>query len=292
MLVFVGFVGAFPTDFWSFKLNMKFFSPCKKLMVATAAIIVAHSAQAVVLYEDNFSGTAGSIVPTPTTGRFPNLVDYNNNRYQGSNNQPSIDGSGRFYSTNGGGAISLALPTLSSGDIIKITLDMVTSTTNASGYIIAGFTALPETFGTTNSGVLSAGLSGNGRLRVGSGTSNSNIYISSGANLNDSGVVLSGGTYTSALTTFVMTYNTGTGAISITFDNDNISPYTWNGSYLAALSDLKYFTIQFNGMAASNAAYVDYLKVEVIPEPSTFALLFGGLGSVMLVARKRRQAAC
>lgn len=249
--------------------------------------VSANAVEAAVIYEDNFSGSAGSIVntATPASSRQPNLVDYAGNRYQGVNSQPTINGSGRAYSTNGGGAVSLALPSLTSGDVITITIDMVTSTTNVSGYIIAGFTKQANTI--TSQGVLSAGLSGNGRLRVGSGTDTGNVFLS-GAN--DSGAVLSSGTWTSPLTTFVMTYNTGTGGLSINFDNDSISPYSWSGTVAASLADLQFFTFQFNGMAASSAAYVDYMKVEItpVPEPSVYALLFGGLGFVLFMSRRRR----
>lgn len=260
------------------------------LALASVAVLSANAAQAAVIYEDNFTGSTGSIVntTTPSLSRQPNLVDYSGNRYQGVNSQPTLDGLGHAYSTNGGGAVSLALPSLTSGDIITITMDMVTSTTNVSGYIIAGFTKAANTI--TSQGVLSAGLSGNGRLRVGSGTGTGDVYLST---TNDTGAVNTGGTWTSALTTFVMTYNTGTGALSINFDNSAISPYSWSGTVLTSLADLQYFTFQFNGMASTNAAYVDYLKVEVtpVPEPSVYALLFGGLGFVFLMSRRRR-ASC
>jgi hypothetical protein len=55
------------------------------------------------------------------------------------------------------------------------------------------------------------------------------------------------------------------------------------------LSAFSNFSLQFQGQTLgldTNPSYVDYLRVEVVPEPSTFAMLLGGLGTMVL--RRRR----
>lgn len=274
--------------------------PIRSLYCAVALCLAIGQANAVLLYEDDFSGAAGSIVNigNPSLSRQPNLVNTDDARYQGVNNQPSINATnGYAYSTNGGGAVSLALPSLAFGDVITLTLTMRTITNQAAGYVIAGFTK--EANSLTSQGVVSAGLSGDGRLRVGTGTNTTSAYLSTS---NDSGVVLSNSIYTSPLTTFVMTYTVGTGALQVSFDNDSISPYVWNGTVAASIEDLKFFTFQFNGANNQNnvptgtpantyTSNVDYLSVDVqpIPEPQAVVLILGGLGLFFVIRRARHR---
>lgn len=268
---------------------MKILTPLHRSLFLGAALLATTSLNAAVIYEDNFSGAAGSIVntTTPSLSRKPNLVNTLDSSYQGSNTQPSTNGSGQAYSTNGGGGISLLLPEISSGDVITITLQMTTVMTSASGWLMTGFTSAASTFGA--SGQLSTGLSGNGRFRAGTGTSSSNLALTS---TNDSAVtsstVGSTTTYTSALTTYVMTYNTASGLLNVSFSNASMgSPYTWSTTTMATVADLNYFTIQWNGGGTST---IDYMKLEVVPEPGTVALFALGAGGVVFLSRRKRPA--
>lgn len=182
-------------------------------------------------------------------------------------------------------AATFSLPTLTVSDTLTLTLTVRPSGTNFIGF---GFTS------GSNQYVIN-----NGRGWVfyqGLGAANQNIQIFKGAGATQQ--IYSAPLTNPALnfdaslpTTFQYTYSASTQRLSLSATNGSSSSTLLNNSDVSSipLSGFSNFALQFQGQTLgsdTNPGYVDYLRVEVVPEPSTFAMLLGGLGTMVL--RRRR----
>jgi hypothetical protein len=94
-------------------------------------------------------------------------------------------------------------------------------------------------------------------------------------------------------TTFQYTYSASAKTLSINATNGTNSSTLLNNADVSTipLSAFSNFSLQFQGQVLSaepNPAYVDSLRVEVVPEPTTYAMLLCGLGAMTALSRRRR----
>jgi hypothetical protein len=174
---------------------------------------------------------------------------------------------------------------LTVSDTLTLTLTVRPS---GSGFLGFGFTP--------NSGqyVINNGYAWTYYEGLGSGNPNIQIFNGSGT---------AGATYYAPLTnpalnfdaslptTFQYTYSASTQKLSLSAVNGSSTSTLLNNADVSSipLSAFSNFSLQFQGQTLgsdTNPSYVDYLRVEVVPEPSTFAMLLGGLGTMVL--RRRR----
>ncbi len=186
-------------------------------------------------------------------------------------------------------AASFSLPTLTVSDTLSLTITLRPSGANFTGF---GFNPNPAT------GPLPY-LTQNGYGWVyyeGLGANTPNIQIFKGAST-------AGAIYFAPLThpalnfdaslptTFQYTYSASAKTLSLSAVNGNSTSTLLNNADVSTipLSSFSNFALQLQGQTLdsdTNPSYVDYLRVEVVPEPSTFAMLLGGLGTMVL--RRRR----
>ena len=186
-------------------------------------------------------------------------------------------------------AASFSLPTLTVSDTLSLTITLRPSGANFTGF---GFNPNPATGASpylTQNGygwVYYEGLNG--------GTPNIQIF---------KGASTAGAIYFATLdnpalnfdaslpTTFQYTYSASAKTLSLSAVNGNSTSTLLNNADVSTipLSSFSNFSLQLQGQTLdsdTNPSYVDYLRVEVVPEPSTFAMLLGGLGTMVL--RRRR----
>jgi len=188
-------------------------------------------------------------------------------------------------------AASFSLPTLTVSDTLSLSI-----TLRPSGQYFTGFGFNPNP-ATGQSPYLTQ--NGYGWVYfegLGAGSENPNIQIFKGAST--AGAIYAASLTHPALnfdaslpTTFQYTYSASTQTLSLSAVNGSSTSTLLNNADVSTipLSAFSNFSLQFQGQtlgSATNPGYVDYLRVEVVPEPSTFAMLLGGLGTMVL--RRRR----
>lgn len=256
---------------------------------AALALLATNAAQATVIYQDDFSGTAGSQLQ----GRSPNLVNTTGNTYTtlAPTNQLQINGSGWLGTTGSGGVAWLALPAISLGDTITLTVSLRPESTT-SNFIAIGFS--DGTSDLISKGTAWALLRGGGAANAGQ------VLVRSGNGTN--GVLYNPGTQEptwggSSPSTMTLIYNTGTGNLQAKLGAatlfNGIIDYNGVTDTPAPLSALTHVSIQWlseNSLSSGSPGYVDSLQVDVVPEPSTTALLVAGAVCVGVLLRRKNMA--
>ncbi len=251
------------------------------------ALLLPLTSQAAVIYQDDFAGTAGSLL----NGRSPNVTNTTGNTYTATSTL-EVNGSGRAVITSGSGFASIALPTINLSDTITITAS-IRPQNNASSdnWIGLGFgsSAAAMTTSGTAWAILRGGFThaNQGRVSIFSGNNTAGqVYGSSAQEPTWGG---------SSPSTMTLTYVVGTGNLTVALGAatlfDGIIDYGGVADTAAPLSALSQFTIQWNNQDVSTnptPGFVDSYSLEIIPEPSSFALLAGGLVALVALRRRRR----
>lgn len=226
-----------------------------KLFPATilcTSIVLASTVRADVIFEDAFTGATG----TPLNTREPDIINQTGASYQGSA-APRLMANRAV--TVGNGCVSLPIPALKNGDVIRLSAEVRTSGENVFGYIGLGFTETAEGR-LSHEGQLWTNIMNGGFARVWQGPAEPR---GAGVPLySDSAVVAdtSGGS-----SQVEFSYDTATQKLVVGIDGYNI----FDGSIdFESPEKLKYLVIQFNEVNTSSsgqesAAYIDNLTLSV-----------------------------
>jgi len=248
-----------------------------------------------LIYEDDFSANPGALAGRTTATGFGNWTV--SGIYNGGNTNVFQVGGGQItINTNlpvDYHAASFALPALGATDILSLSITLRPSGPNFTGF---GFNPVPATGSTpflTQNGygwVYYEGLNGgNPNIQIFTGASTAGpIYF---AFLNNPALNFDA----SLPTTFQYTYSAAAKTLSLSAVNGTNSSTLLNNANVSSipLSAFSNFALQFQGQALGtdlNPAFVDYLKVSVIPETSTFtclAMLLCALGAMTALRRRR-----
>jgi len=256
------------------------------VVLAALFLHVSSNLCSALIYEDNFSANPGPLSGRTTATGFGAWTT-SDSAFQVGSGQITIN-------TNlpvDYHAASFALPALGATDILSLSITLRPSGPNFTGF---GFNPNPATGP-------SPYLTQNGYGWVyyeGLGGGTPNIQIFTGAST-------AGPLYFAELTnpalnfdaslptTFQYTYSVAAQTLSLIATNGTSSSTLLNNANVSTipLSSFSNFSMQFQGQTLgsdTNPAYVDYLKVAVVPEPSTFAMLLCGLGAMTALCRRRR----
>ena len=237
--------------------------------LAAAALFLANTGNATVIYLDNFGGTVG----TNIDGRTPDVTDTTGFTYVATNGGSPlvVDGGGRVVSINGEGAMNIALPTITSDQVITITLQLRPQQASVDNWIAVGLKA--DTTGNQLSNGTAWALLG-GFPAEGAGSAQVFSGDATAGPLFSANPVASAGL--SKVSTLTLVYNTTTGNLKVDLSSINGSATLFNGiiSYggtantPAPLSAVQALGVQWFKQNTSNggvadAGYVDSLKVDV-----------------------------
>ena len=242
-----------------------------------------------VIYEDNFSANPGALNGRATASGFGNWTT-SDSAFQVGSGQITINSNTPVDYH----AASFSLPTLTTNDTLSLSITLRPSGPNFTGF---GFNPNPAT---GPSPYLTQ--AGYGWVYYeGLGASTPNIQIFTGAST-------AGALYFAALTnpalnfdaslptTFQYTYSAVAKTLSLIATNGTSSSTLLNNADVSSipLSAFGNFSMQFQGQTLGSdsfPSYIDSLRVEVIPEPTTYAMLLCGLGAMtaMTVLRRRRR---
>jgi hypothetical protein len=256
------------------------------VVLAAVSPHVSDNLYGAVVYEDTFSANPGALNGRTTASGFGNWTT-SDSAFQVGSGQITINSNTPVDYH----AASFALPTLTGSDTLSLTITVRPSGANFTGF---GFNPNPATGPTPY-------LTQNGYGWVyyeGLGAATPNIQIFKGAST-------AGAIYFAALTnpalnfnaslptTFQYTYSASAKTLSLTAVNGTSSSTLLNNADVSTipLSAFSNFSLQFQGQTLgsdTNPAYVDYLKVEVVPEPTTYAMLLCGLGAMTALRSRRR----
>jgi hypothetical protein len=245
----------------SYEMNLKLKSV---LLVAGLCL----SAQATVVYQDDFTGVAGSLL----NGRAPDTVNTGGNVYTASTAlklSTNASATGWAISTNGAGYAAIAMPTLTVNDTVIMTAVLRPRNSSANNWM--GF------------GLQSADTNGVGTI----GTAWA--YLRGGVRLNEGQVAIFSGpgavsnTYTTVTTpesgyqginpsTMKITYAVSNGYMKVELGANTV----WDGlidyggvDTPAPLTAIDHFGFAWNSQltdTSTTPGYFDSIKVEVIPE--------------------------
>jgi len=235
-----------------------------------------------LVYEDTFSADPGSLNGRTTASGFGNWTT-TDGAFQVGSGQITIDSNTPVNYH----AATFALPTLTASDTLSLTITVRPSGQNFTGF---GFTPGSDQY-VINSGygwVYYEGLgaaSPNIQIFTGQGTAGPIYY----ATLTNPALDFDA----SLPTTFQYTYSASAQTLSINATNGTKSSTLLNNAVVSSipLSAFSNFALQFQGQTLgsdSNPAFVDYLKVEVVPEPTTYVMLLCGLGAMTAWRSRRR----
>jgi len=243
------------------------------------------SAQAAIIYQDDFSGTAGSLL----NGRAPNVVNTTGNTYTAAS-VLELNGSGRAVSSNGGGYASIALPAVTEDDVVV--MEAVFRPRSSNDNWMAFGLAKESAADLTNHGTAWVNLRGGphangGRVTVFSGNATSGQLYQT-ATPPEAG--WAGATDPS---TMKITYTVKTGNMKVELGANTVFEglidYNGVADTPAPLSAIDHFTLQWSGQDLSTSAtpgYFDSVTVSVIPEPATIGML--GLGTLVTLGIRRK----
>jgi len=256
-------------------------------VLAALSLYISGNLYGAFVYEDNFSANNGALNGRTTATGFGNWTvsdDYSpgdRSQFQVGNGTITINSNTPVEWH----AATFALPTLTANDTISLSIT-IRPAAPAAGFIGFGFTPNANQF-VLNSGygIVYTESSAGPNIQIFEGPSTGiQPYISSFSALNFNA---------SLPTTYQYTYSASAKTLSINATNGGNSSTLLNNYDMSAvpLSGFSNFALQFQSVALGNAtspAYVDYLKVEIVPEPSTFAMLLCGLGAMTALCRRRR----
>jgi hypothetical protein len=262
--------------------------PSLRVNLVVLAVLTLHISGnlcSALIYEDDFSANPGALNGRTTASGFGNWTT-TDSAFQVGSGQITINTNAPVDYH----AATFALPTLTTNDILSLTI-----TLRPSGPIFTGFGFTPGSAEyVQNTGY-------NWIYYTGLDSPTPAIQILTGQG--PTGLVYNAALTNPALnfdaslpTTFQYTYSASAKTLTITATNGVNSSTLLNNFDASAtpLSGFSNFALQFQGQALGtdpNPAYVDYLEVEVVPEPTTYAMLLCGLGAVtaMTVLRRRRR---
>lgn len=233
----------------SFKMSI--FPP---IPVIALLLLLVHSGQAGVVYEDGFTGPVG----TKLNSRGPDIFSADTTvKYLGGDGPRILRDTGV---TLGNSVVSLPLPPIKKGEVISVSLGVKAVGENPFGYIGVGFTSAAKEPLSTN-GLLWANVMNGGYMRVWQGPSEPK----------GEGLLLYGSSASvaapSIVSELILIFDTQSGNFSVTLDSQSI----FEGSIdFPSLESLRFLTIQFNGVSTSNdpeASCIDNLKVSIDPAP-------------------------
>jgi hypothetical protein len=251
-------------------------------VLAALSLYISGNLYGAFVYEDNFSANPGALNGRTTATGFGNWTT-TDSAFQVGNGTVTINSNTPVDYH----AATFALPTLTGNETLSLTI-----TLRPSGPTFTGFGFTP------NSGQYVINNGYGWVYYKGLDSGNPNIQIFTGQSVN--GQVYSAALTNPALnfdaslpTTFQYTYSASAKTLSLSAVNGTNSSTLLNNLNVSTipLSGFSNFALQFQGQALSsetNPAYVDYLKVEIVPEPSTFAMLLCGLGAITALCRCRR----
>ena len=217
-------------------------------------------ARAAVIYQDDFTGDAGTLL----NGRAPNVFTATTNTYTAAT-VLQLDGSGRCVSGNGGGYASIALPALTSNDVIVIEgVFRPWNSANVNNWL--GFGLAGDPGGITGTGTAWAYLRGGnksnqGQVTVFSGNGIAGqLYVSTSAEPGFGGLNPS---------TLKITYTVKTGNMKVELGTNTVFEgliaYGGTTNTPAPLSAMDYFTMTWSAgdtAAGANPAFFDSITVK------------------------------
>ena len=268
----------------------------KKIWIVIVLALCSGHAMATVIFQDNFENNPGALQnrrPDSWDSSAGPLAYWKNEalNFQVTN--------GVLKTTETGLASAwLTLPTISSGQIIKVSAVVVANGNANTDYVSMGLLqSKNHTYQRGEPWVsLDSKTDGTGLLKVYGGLGNTYPVLATANNLKEAQGFT---TNLNARNTLGYEYNTATGDLQVWLTSEGGTTVTqYNGSVnyngvagaIVPLDELNYFGITFNSvnpLGASNPAYLDNLVVEIIPEPATVGLyMVAGLG-VVLVRRMK-----
>jgi hypothetical protein len=244
------------------------------------------SAQATVIYQDNFTGTGGSLL----NGRAPDTVNTGGKTYTASttlNLSTNASATGWAVSTVAAGYAAIQMPTLTVNDTVIMTavLRPRNSQNNWLGFgLQSDNTNGVGTIGTAWAYLRGGQHSNSGKVSIASGPgAASNLYASAVAEPGFEGLNPS---------TMKITYAVSNGYMKVELGANTV----WDGlidyggvDTPAPLTAIDYFGFAWNTQntdSTTTPGYFDSIKVEVIPEPATIGML--GLGMLTILAIRRK----
>ncbi|MGZ0655465.1 hypothetical protein ACWPKS_07635 [Coraliomargarita sp. W4R72] len=251
--------------------------------ITLTALLLPFALHAQFTVSDDFSGpTAGTLLngstPDVTTGGvtwYSNYLQFN-----GAGSLETNDTSGVSY---GGGAASVALPSLNGNETISMSAN-VRPLNSRNNYI--GIGLFNDELASSGSGELWFLLRGGFNPTTPTTTGNVTSF-GDGSSLDEVSGVTSGG-----LSSYLMSfdYNVGTGAYSMSVGSTVVSSGVIDFS--GSLSDLSHAGFVFNSQnnnGTSNPGQIQDFNLSIIPEANTSAILLGvvGLGFAMSVRRRK-----
>jgi hypothetical protein len=260
-------------------------------VLAALTLHVSGNLCSALVYEDDFSANPGPLSGRATATGFGNWTTTDTALQVGSgqitiNTNAPVD----YH------AATFALPTLTTNDTLSLTI-----TLRPSGPIFTGFGFTP------NSGQY---VQNNGYNWIYFASGNPTIQVLTGQG--PTGLIYSAELTNPALnfdptlpTTFQYTYSASAKTLTITATNGTNSSTLLNNFDASAtpLSGFSNFALQFQGQTLGtdpNPAYVDYLKVEVVPmititstsySANAFSLTWSGTGSLPVTIQRREALA-
>lgn len=255
-------------------------------VLAALSLQISGNLYGAVVYEDNFSANPGALDGRATASGFGAWTT-SDTAFQVGSDQIRINSNLPVDYH----AASFSLPALGASDTLSVTITLRPSGPNFTGF---GFNPNPATG--PSPFLTQAGYGWVYYEGLGAGTPNIQIF---------KGASTAGAIYFAYLTnpalnfdaslptTFQYTYSASAKTLSLSAVNGNSTSTLLNNADVSTipLSSFSNFALQFQGQTLStdlNPAYVDYLKVEIVPEPSTFAMLLCGLGAMAAWRRRRR----
>jgi hypothetical protein len=264
------------------------------VVLAALSLHVSGNLCSALIYEDNFIANPGALNGRTTATGFGNWTT-TDSAFQVGGGQITINSN----TPDDYHAATFALPTLTGSDILSLTI-----TLRPSGPIFMGFGFTP------NSGQYVQNSGYNWIYYTGLGHVDPRIQILTGQG--PTGAIYSAELTNPALnfdpslpTTFQYTYSASAKTLTITAMNGTNSSLLLNNFDASAtpLSGFSNFALQFQGQTLGtdpNPAYVDYLKVEVVPvititstsySANAFSLSWSGTGSLPVTIQRREALA-
>jgi hypothetical protein len=233
-------------------------------------LLCAGSTRAVIVCQDSFESNSGAL-----TGRLPDLGTA---AWQNTDGSFQVTNGVLETTTNGLTSAWLAMPSISTGDIIRISAVIVGNGDVNTDYISFGL--VNAKVATYSSGAPWLSLlrrvdNDRGYLRGHSGPGSSGTNLLNSANLTET----QGFTTTlNARNTVTMQYDTASGQLSVWMASEGGTtviqydgPVYYGGvaEAIVPMDAIKYLAVSFNRvdpLGASNPAYLDDLTVEIIPD--------------------------
>jgi hypothetical protein len=250
------------------KTKMKSMLLVAGLSLSTQAFLFAVTglsfpAQAGIIYQDNFAGTAGTLL----NGRSPNVVNTGGKTYTASTSL-LLNGAGWAVSTNGTGSASIALPALTPSDTVIMTAVFRPRNTvnNWMGFGLSRDPLALSTDGTAWAYLRGGTHSNSGRVVIASGNGTTGqLYASTAAEA---------GFQDANPSTMKITYTVGTGNMKVELGANKVFEgliaYGGTNNTPAPLSAIDHFSFQWSSQLASTSptpGFLDSITVEVERNP-------------------------